>query len=168
METEIVGSLFGDNLGIIFALTGAAIAVILGGIGSIIAVGRAGEAGAGVATEKPEIFGKLLLLQALAGTQGIYGFLAAIMILNNIGLLTGSPIAISAGTGLALLVASLPVAFAGLFSAIFQGRVAISGMNLTAKNPADMGKGVIMSAMVETYAVLGLLVTILLLNGIQI
>ncbi len=157
-----------EQLGLVLALTGAALAVVMSGIGSIVALGRAGEAGAGVTAERPEVFGKLLLLQALAGTQGIYGFLAAIMVLNNTGILAGSPTPITVGTGWQLFVACLPVTVAGLFSAIYQGRVAISGMNIAAKNPSDAGKGVIMSAMVETYAVLGLLVTILLLNGIQI
>jgi len=161
-------ALFSSHLGLILAISGAALAVILGGIGSIIALGRAGEAGAGVTAERSEAFGKVLLLQALAGTQGVYGFLAAIMVLNNVGLLSGSVKAISIGTGVELFAACLPVAVAGLISAVFQGRVSVAGMGIAAKNPADAGKGVIMSAMVETYAVLGLLITILLLNGIKV
>ena len=63
------------NLGIVFALTGAALAALLAGIGSAIGVGIAGEAAAGVITEDPNKFSKVLVLQLLPGTQGIYGLL---------------------------------------------------------------------------------------------
>ncbi len=75
---------------------------------------------------------------------------------------------ISWQTGLALCLACLPVAIGGLFSGMYQGTVSIAGMNIVAKKPQESGKGVILSAMVETYAVLGLLATILLVQGINI
>jgi V/A-type H+-transporting ATPase subunit K len=65
-------------------------------------------------------------------------------------------------------MAALPVAFAGLLSGMYQGRVAAAGVNVTAKKPDASGKAVILSAIVETYAVLGLLVTILLINGLNL
>ena len=65
--------------GIVIAYVGAALCAILAGIGSALGVMMAGKAAAGVASEKPELFGKLLVLQALPGTQGIYGFLTAIL-----------------------------------------------------------------------------------------
>ena len=63
------------TLGLILAIIGAALAAILPGIGSAYGVQIGGQAAAGVTSEKPELFGKLLVLQALPGTQGIYGFL---------------------------------------------------------------------------------------------
>ncbi len=149
-----------------FALAGAALAAALAGVGSILGVRIAGQASAGLVSEDPDKFGKVLLLTALPGSQGIYGFLAAIIIANNIGLLTGDPVDINIAQGLAVLMASLPMAITGLFSGWYQGRVAAAGVNIIAKQPDASGKAVILAAIVETYAVLGLLVTILLVNGL--
>jgi len=155
-------------MGIALAIIGAAASVVLAGLGSILGVGMTGEAGAGVVSEKSEIFGKVLLMQALPATQGIYGFLGSFWVLLKIGLLGGGAMSVTPEIGWQILLACLPVALGGLFSAIFQGRVSVAGLHMIAKNEANAGKGVIMSAMVETYAVLGLLATILLINGIEI
>lgn len=150
------------------AIAGAAIAVILGGTGSALGVGLAGQSGAGVISEKPELFGKVLLIQALPGTQGIYGFLGGLLVLIQIGLIGGEAADISLSTAWQLFFASLPVAFTGLISGIHQGKVSAAGLQAVAKDDSNVGKAVIMSAMVETYAVLGLLITILLLFSIKI
>lgn len=155
-------------LGLVLSVAGAAISVVLAGIGSIIGVGRSGQAGSGVVSEEPEKFGKVLLLQALPSTQGIYGFIGAFWVIIKLGLLSGNSPDVTWQTGLAIALACLPVAIGGLFSAIFQAKVSVSGMNILVKQPQDAGKGVIMAAMVETYAVLGLLATILLIQGIQV
>jgi len=154
--------------GVVLAVAGAVIAVVLGGIGSIFGVALAGQAGTGVISEKPELFGKILLLQALPGTQGIYGFLGALLILINVGLIGGSPVAIDVSTGWQFFAAGIPVGLAGLISGIYQGKVSAAGLNSIAKNPANTGKAVIFAAMVETYAVLGLLVSVLLIFGIKV
>ncbi|MFH1401395.1 MAG: V-type ATP synthase subunit K [Parcubacteria group bacterium] len=156
------------TLGIALAIFGAALAVGLAGTGSAIGVGIAGQAGAGIVSEEPEKFGKVLLLQALPGTQGIYGFLGAIMALQKIGLLGGSVVDLTVAQGWQIFFACLPIAIAGLSSGIFQGKVSAAGMGVVAKQAGDSGKAIILAAIVETYAVLGLLATILLLNGIVI
>jgi V/A-type H+-transporting ATPase subunit K len=155
------------TLGIGLAILGAAAAVVLAGIGSIFGVGIAGQAGAGLISEEPEKFGKALVLQALPGTQGIYGFLGAVLALQKVGLLGGGVVDISTTIGWQILFACLPIALAGLFSGILQGKVSTAGINMLAKKPEASGKAIILSAMVETYAVIGLLATILLINGIQ-
>lgn len=149
-----------DNLGIVFALLGAALASLLSGIGSAIGVGMAGEAAAGVVTEDPEKFGKVLLLQLLPGTQGIYGLLVAFVTLLQIGVLGGNS-DISIAKGLLYFAACLPMAFVGLWSAIRQARAAVAGISTVAKRPDQMGKAMIFPAMVETYAILALLVSFL-------
>jgi len=156
------------TLGIALAIAGAALAAGLAGVGSAMGVGIAGEASSGVVTEDPEKFGRLLVLQAMPGTQGIYGFLAAFLVMIKVNLLGGAVLAVSTMTGWQILFACLPIAIAGLFSGIYQGRVSAAGANLVAKHPEELGKAIIFAAMVETYAVLGLLATILLLNGIAI
>lgn len=154
------------DYGLMFAILGASAAVTLAGIGSVLGVRTVGQASAGMVSEDPDKFGKVLILTALPGSQGIYGFLAAVIIANKIGLLTGVPIDISIGAGLQILMASLPVGLGGLFSGIYQGRVAAAGINIVAKKPDATGKAVILAAIVETYAVLGLLISILLVNGL--
>ncbi len=156
------------ELGLTMAILGGAIAVILGGIGSAIGVGLAGQASSGVMSEDPEKFGSLLLLVALPGTQGIYGFLSAFLVILKLGLTGGDVASPAVLQGWQILIACLPVAFTGLVSGIHQGKVCASGVYMVAKQPKDLMKPVIMAALVETYAVLGLLITILLLNGIQI
>ncbi len=155
-------------LGLALAILGASLSVSLAGIGSIIGVGKSGQAASGLVSEEPEKFGKVLLLQALPSTQGIYGFIGAFWVIIKLGLLSGNMPDISWQIGLAICFACLPVAINGLFSGIFQGKVSVAGMNIVSKQVQESGKGVIMSAMVETYAVLGLLATILLIQGISI
>ena len=153
--------------GTIFAAAGAAMAAVMAGVGSAIGVGLAGQASAGVVLEDPDRFGSCLLLQLLPGTQGIYGLLIAFVIASKAGLLTGAA-ALSATAGLNLFLAAIPIAFGGLLSAIAQGKVAVSGINLVAKKPEEQGKAMLMTVMVETYAVLSLLISFLLVNGVKI
>lgn len=153
------------NLGIVFALAGAVLAALMAGIGSAIGVGMSGEAAAGVVTEDPNKFGKVLILQLLPGTQGIYGLLIAFITLTQIGILGGSA-DLSLAKGLLYFAACLPMAFVGLWSAIRQARAAVAGIQLVAKRPDQMGKSMIFAAMVETYAILALLISILSINGI--
>lgn len=155
-------------LGLTLAILGGALAVILGGIGSAIGVGLAGQASSGVMSEDPEKFGSLLLLVALPGTQGIYGFLSAFLVILKLGLVGGALKSPTTFQGWQILIACLPIAFTGLLSGIHQGKVCTSGVYMVAKQPKDLMKPVIMAALVETYAVLGLLITILLLNGISL
>ncbi len=152
--------------GLEIALIGVALAVVMGGIGSSIGVGLAGQAASGVMTEDPEKFGRLLLLVALPGTQGIYGLLASFLLIMKLGLIGGgSALEITQAQGFKLLFSCLPVALAGLFSAIHQGKVCVAGIMMAAKRPEEMGKILVLAVFVEFYAVLGLLITILLLFG---
>ena len=154
------------NLGIVFALTGAALAALLAGIGSAIGVGIAGEAAAGVITEDPNKFSKVLVLQLLPGTQGIYGLLIGFITLTQIGIMGGDP-NVSVAKGLLYLAACLPMAFVGYKSAIRQARASVASISLVAKRPDQFGKAMIFPAMVETYAILALLISILSIFGIN-
>lgn len=153
------------NLGFVYALIGAVAAALFAGIGSAIAVGRAGQAAAGVVAEDASQFSKVLILQLLPGTQGIYGLLIAFITMSQIGVLGGSA-DMSTAKGLAYLAACLPIAFVGLVSAFAQGNASIAAIGLVAKDPAQFGKAMIFPAMVETYAILALLVSILAIFAI--
>jgi V/A-type H+-transporting ATPase subunit K len=149
------------------AVLGAAVAA-LAGIGSAIGVGLAGQAAAGVVAEDPKKFGSTLILQALPGTQGIYGLLIAFIILNKIGLLGGSMLDMTAAQGGFIFAASLPIGIVGIISAIHQGKVAASGIMLISKRPEEIAKAMVYAAMVETYAVLALLISFLMINGVTL
>jgi V/A-type H+-transporting ATPase subunit K len=144
-----------ENMGTILGITGMVLATILPGIGSARGVGMTGEAAAALTSEQPEKFGKALILQLLPGTQGLYGFIIAFFIFLNIS------IGMEFTQGLQLLGASLPVAFTGFFSAISQGRVSTAGIQILAKKPEAATKGILYAAMVETYAILGFVISIL-------
>ena len=133
--------------GFIFAALGMAVASIFSGIGSSKGVGIAGEAAAALIKEQPEKFVQALILQLLPGTQGIYGFIIAFFIMQKMS-------------------ATMPlrIAFTGLLSGIAQGKVAAAGVQILAKKPEESTKGIIFAAMVETYAILGLLASFLIIN----
>lgn len=156
------------SIGQILALVGAAIAVILSGMGSSRGVGLAGETAAGVSTENPEVNSKLLVLQLLPATQGIYGFLIAVIVLINTNVLGGVMKEVEIMQGLAIIAGCLPVGVVGFYSAIRQGKVAASSMIMTGQRPEMSGKGITMTVMVETYAVLSLLVSFLIVNAIKL
>lgn len=157
-----------SQMGNIIALTGAAIAALICGLGSAKGVGMAGEAAAGVVTEDPDKFGQVLLLQALPGTQGIYGILTAFVLLNKIGMVGGTPVTLNPVQGLLFFAATLPMTVVGYWSAIYQARASIAGIGIVAKKPEELAKGITFAAMVETYAVLALLISILMIFGIKV
>ncbi len=153
--------------GNVFALMGAAVAA-LAGIGSAMGVGIAGQAAAGVLAEDPKKFGKTLILQALPGTQGIYGLLMAFLIFIRIGLLGGGMAELTLSEGLYILASGLPIGLVGIWSGVAQGKAAASGIMLLGKRPDQMAKGIIYAAMVETYAIFALLISILMLFNLGI
>ena len=156
MEMNWVQFLLENYGGFILGALGIALAVGLSGIGSAKGVGLAGEAVSGLLTEQPEKFGKALILELLPGTQGLYGFVVGLMMLSNLGAET------TLAQGMYLLFASLPIGIAGLFSGIAQGRCAASSVQILAKKPEHNTKGIVLTAMVETYALLGFVVSLIL------
>ncbi len=156
------------NLGMALAVLGAVVAALFAGIGSAKGVGLVGEAAAGVVSVDPSKFSKVLILQLLPGTQGLYGLLTAVLLLSRIGILGGSMAELTTAQGLMFLASGMPIGIVGLLSGIAQGRAAAAGVGIVAKKPEQSGKGVIMAAMVETYAILALLISILIIYNIAI
>ena len=157
-----------SGLGSVYGLLGAAVAVLLAGAGSAIGVGIAGQAAAGVVTEDPGKFAKVLILQLLPGTQGIYGLLVGFIVLSKVGLLGGGVAQISVQTGLMILAACLPIGVVGLISGMHQGKTAVASIGIVAKKPEQFAKSMLFPAMVETYAILALLISILAVTAIQV
>jgi V/A-type H+-transporting ATPase subunit K len=157
---------FGQLLGMIFtgnnlAILGAALATLLAGMGSAKGVNMVGKASAGLLSENPALFGKTLILQALPMTQGIYGLITAFLIIFKIGVL-GTPVELTIGQGAYFLMAALPIAIVGYYSALKQARVAVTGINMIAKKPDEVGKAITSAALVETYAIFAVLVSLLM------
>ncbi len=155
------------STGLVIAVVGAVLAALVAGIGSAKAVGMVGEAAAGVVAEDPSKFSKVLVLQLLPGTQGLYGLLTTVLCLSQLGVLGGGAVELTLAQGIAYFAACMPITIVGYFSAIAQARAAVAGVGIVAKNPSQNGKAITMAAMVETYAILALLVSILVINGLK-
>jgi V/A-type H+-transporting ATPase subunit K len=148
-------------------MIGILLAVVITGIASAFGVARAGIAAVAVATEKPELFGRTLVLEVVPMTQVVYGLLAAVMLMLGSGLLGGetgidltNPM-----FGKAAIIIGLIVGITGI-SAIPQSMAASASIASVGRNPDVFGAGLMYSVMVETIAIFGLLAAILLMAGL--
>ena len=144
------------SAGVAIAMAGVALCAILCGIGSSIGLFKTGSAAAGVLSEQPKKFGKLMVLVLLPATQGIYGFIIAIIASNGVGSIA------SVAEGWRLFGAVMPMAISGLVSGFFQGKAAVNCIRAVGKEESLSGKLIIYPAMIEFYAILGLLISIML------
>lgn len=152
--------------GMLIGILGSGIAAVVCCVGSAKGTGIAGEAGAGLLREKPDLFSKALILQVIPGTQGLYGFVIWFICIIQMGVMSGTAVGMSIPTGLLYAAACLPIAIGGSTSAVYQGRVAVSSIQLLAKQPDSMGKGVMLCVIVEFYAILSFLASFIMLIGI--
>ena len=153
--------------GFVWAAIAVCIAMILPGIGSALGVGMAGRAAAGVSAEDPEKGGSCLIFELLPATQGLYGFVIAMFIAVFSGILNGSVIGLSTELGMSFFYASLPIGIVGLVSAYFQSRVCVAGIGIVAKQ-GNGGMGITFAIMVELYAILALIVSILMVVNVPV
>ena len=158
-ELQQSATFFGSWGGLALALLGAGLAAVLSGM--------AGEAGAGLLCQDPGKFGKVMILQVIPGTQGLYGLVVWFFAIFRMGLLSGSLPELTIAQGFQYLAACLPMALGGLFSAIAQGRVAAASINILAKKPDDWSKGMVLCITVEFYAILSLLASMLMIINIS-
>ena len=152
-----------QNTGLAIGLLGAGLAACLAGAGSGIGTGIAGQAGTGLVAEDPSKFGKIMILQVVPGTQGLYGLVVFFFAIMQMGLLDGSAASLSFVDGCRYFAACLPIGIAGLITAVAQGKVAAGSINLLAKNPDHWAKGMILCITVEFYAILSMLASMLML-----
>ena len=152
--------------GLALALLGSGLAVGLSCVGSAKGTGIAGEAGTGLLCEDPSKSGKVMVLQLLPGTQGLYGMVVwffALIRMNFMGNAAAVAGSMTVQQGLAFFAACMPMAIGGRLSAIARGRVAAGSINILAKKPDDWSKGLILCGIVEFYAILSLLASMLML-----
>ena len=162
IELQQSATLLGSIGGLALALLGAGLAVGLSCVGSARGTGIAGEAGTGLLAQDPSKSGKVMVLQLLPGTQGLYGLVVWFFALYQMGMI-GGEVNLPIAQGMQYFVACLPMAIGGLLSAIAQGRVAAGSINILAKKPAHWSKGLILCGIVEFYAILSLLASMLML-----
>ena len=146
--------------GLVLAIIGAALAALLAGIGSAKGVSLVGEAASGVVSVDPSKFSKVLLLELLPGTQGLYGFIVGFLMLIYAGVLGGGDV-VTWQQGLAYLGASLAIGIGGLVSGIAQGRAAVAGIGLCAKDDKNFSKAMVSVTLVEIYALFAFIVSLL-------
>ena len=152
-----------QHSGLAIGLLGAGLAACLAGAGSGIGTGTAGAAGAGLVTEDPSKFGKVMILQVIPGTQGLYGLVVFFVAIMQMGLLSGDAANLTFVEGCRYFAACLPIGIGGLVTAIHQGKVAAASVNLLAKNEEHWSKGMILCITVEFYAILSLLASMMML-----
>lgn len=147
-------------MGYTIALIGIAACVLLCGVGSCIGLFKTSTAAAGVLGEDPKKFGKVMVLVLLPATQGIYGFI--------IGIIASGSIAqtMTTAMGWAMVGAVLPMALSGLISAYFQGRSAANCIYAVGKQESLSGKLIVYPGMIEFYAILGLIISIMLVGNV--
>jgi len=156
------------DLGLILAISGAAVVMVISGIGSAIGVALAGQAAAGVMTEDPEKFGRMVPLIGIPGTQGFYGFLIGFLVLNKLNLLAADIKMPTLSQGIEMFSICLVVSLVESISAVWQGKVSVSSIYIVAKKPEEAGKALVLPIFVEIYAILGLAAGFLLLLGVKI
>lgn len=167
--------------GLTIGIIGLALTVLLCGIGSGLGLRFTGKAAAGVLSEDPSKFSKVIVLSLLPATQGIYGFLIAILGANTLPTVANLTAAgITLGTNDAILAqqinaqgwyvffACLPMMIGGTVSAILQGRSAATTIVAVGKKSEIAAKSIIFPAMIEFYALLGLVASILMFNYIPV
>ena len=144
------------------AMLGIAACVLLCGIGSCIGLYKTSTAAAGVLGEEPKKFGKVMVLVLLPATQGIYGFIIGIIASSALD------VAMSTAMGWAMVGAVLPMAISGLGSGYFQGKSAANCIYAVGKQESLSGKLIVYPGMIEFYAILGLIISIMLVGVVPV
>lgn len=153
--------------GLLFAFLGAGMATILASLGSILGVSMVGQSGAGLVSEKPDLAGSVITLAVLPGSQGLYGMVISLLFIFNYAPVISGEVSLSLIQGLTLFAAFLPVTITCLTSAPFQAKVCSAGMHMLAKDGRLAGRVITMAALVETYALLGFLISFFMLNSFR-
>ena len=163
MFGEFINTYFIQN-GIGWAILGAMISVGFGVWGSSVGIRMASAQAAGVLSENPDLFGKLLVLTALPGTQGFYGLICGIFIALRVNLITSWDMAMELDpiVGFNLFFVGALVGIMEYLNAINMGMTSAASINLVGKQPDEGGRSILFPALVETYAVVALLMGILM------
>ncbi|HBG88471.1 MAG TPA: V-type ATP synthase subunit K [Marinilabiliaceae bacterium] len=143
---------------IVLAYLGIGLMVGLSGIGSAVGCGIAANASIGSLKKNSEGFGTYVMLTALPGSQGLYGF-AGYFLLNGFGLLTAEATWLQAS---AVFGAGMALGIVGLLSSINQAKVCANGIAAVGSGHDVGGKTLILAVFVELYPIVALAATYLI------
>ncbi len=147
----------------VLAYIGVAICVGLGAIGSAIGSSLVASVGASLVSKEPNKFPQVLILSALPSSQALYGLLYGIIIMLRTGLLAGELVdGMTTEIALQFLFSAFPVGIAGLASGWGQGKVGASAVKIVAENPNNLNQGIVLAALIESFAIFGLIASILI------
>ena len=149
-------ALFVGILPRIIATFGIALAVILTAVASSRGANMIGKAAAALISEHPERFGQSLVLQMMSASQGLYGFIIGFLIFLNMGE------GLTLQASMNYFFAGLIMGVAGYLTCIQQSAAATAGVQILAKKPEHSTKGLLYSAMIETYAIFTFVIAIML------
>ncbi len=147
-------------MGYFIAMLGIALCVLLCGIGSCIGLYKTSTAAAGVLSEDPKKFGKVMVLVLLPATQGIYGFIIGIIASGSV-----ANVGMEAASGWAFFATLVPMMLSGFVSAYLQGKSAANCIYAVGKQESLSGKLIVYPGMIEFYAILGLIISIMLVGS---
>ena len=145
---------------LVLAYVGIALMIGLCGIGSALGVTYGGNAPVGAMKKNDEAFGNYLVLSAMPGTQGLYGFLGFFLLQ---GVLTPE---IAMNQALAVFSCGLFLGVVGLVSAIRQGQLCANGITAIGNGHDVFGKTLILAAFPELYAIIAVAATFLISSAI--
>ena len=148
--------------GYVIAILSIAFCVLICGVGSSLGLYKTSTTAAGVLSEDPQKFGKVMVLVLLPATQGIYGFIIGIIASSSLAQIN------TVGEGWAMFGALLPMIVSGFVSAFIQGKAAANCIKAVGKQESLSGKLIVYPGMIEFYAILGLIISIMLVGVVPV
>ena len=145
---------------IILAYLGVVLMVGVSGLASAVGTARCGMAAVGAMKKNSGAFGSYMILSALPGSQGLYGFVGYFMVSG----LIAADMSMLAGIG--IFGAGLLMAIVTLSSALFQAKVCANGIAAIGNGNDVFGKTLILAAFPELYAILGVAATFLISSSL--
>ncbi|MBQ2026530.1 MAG: ATPase [Alistipes sp.] len=145
---------------LILAYLGVVLMVGVAGIASAVGTAMCGQTAVGAMKKNNGAFGSYMILSALPGSQGLYGFVCFFMVQK---LLVES---ISMYQAAAVFGAGLLVGIVNLAAAIYQAKVCANGIAAIGNGHDVMGKTLILAAFPELYAILTVAATFLISNAV--
>ena len=148
------------NTTLILAYLGVVLMVGVAGIASAVGTAICGQAAVCSMKKNGSAFGSYMILSALPGSQGLYGFVCFFMVQ---GLISADMSMLQAA---AVFGAGLLVGIVNLAAAIYQAKVCANGIAAIGNGHDVMGKTLILAAFPELYAILTVAATFLISNSV--
>ena len=152
-----------ETTALVLAYVGVALMVGLAGVASSIGTAITGQAAVGAMKKNGGAFGSYMILSALPGSQGLYGFVCFFLVQKGLT----DPTMVQ---GAAIFGAGLLVGLVNIAASIYQAKVCANGIAAIGNGHDVMGKTLILAAFPELYAILTVAATYLIatLDGVNL